>query len=62
MISKIVLLFLAFIAVLGLFGKLRTAGRWVGIGQKKCPSCGRYKIGKGPPPCGKANCPLNKGT
>jgi hypothetical protein len=53
MISKIVLLFLAFIAVLGLFGKLRTAGRWVGIGQKKCAACGRYKIGKGPCPCGR---------
>lgn len=62
MISKIVLLFLAFIAVLGLFGKLRTAGRWVGIGDKKCPDCGRYRIGKGPPPCGKASCPLSKSS
>ena len=52
MISKIVLLFLAFIAILAMFGKLATAGRWLGV-TKKCRACGRHKIGKGPCPCGK---------
>ena len=52
MISKIVLLFLAFIAVLAMFGKLATAGRWLGV-TKKCRHCGRHRIGTGPCPCGK---------
>lgn len=52
MLSKIVLLFLAFIAVLGLLGKLH----WIGgkrLKSAKCPGCGRYRIGKGPCACGR---------
>ncbi len=51
MIAKIVLLFLAVIAVLGWFGKMH----WIGgkrLQQAKCTSCGRYRIGKGPCGCG----------
>ncbi|WP_459035423.1 hypothetical protein [Roseivivax sp. CAU 1761] len=52
MIVKIVLLFLVVVAVMGMFGKLRIpgAGR---IGARKCRGCGRYRIGKGPCPCGR---------
>lgn len=55
---KVVSLFLIFILVLGMFGKLRmprlprpfrrnqvTAG-------KKCPACGRYSVAGEPCPCG----------
>lgn len=51
MLTKIVFLFLAFIAVLGMLGKLH----WLGgkrLKAAKCPGCGRYRIGKGPCPCG----------
>lgn len=51
MLTKIVFLFLAFIAVLGMLGKLH----WLGgkrLRAAKCPGCGRYRIGKGPCPCG----------
>ena len=51
MLSKIVLLFLAFIAVLAVFGKLH----WIGgkrLAAAKC-KCGRYRIGKGPCACGR---------
>ncbi len=55
MLAKIVALFLVVIAVLGIFGKLRLPG----VGRlsrreagKKCPRCGRHKIGEGPCPCG----------
>jgi hypothetical protein len=53
MVFKIVTLFLVFIAVLGMFGKL---GLLVPrrLSSAKCPSCGRYRIGRGPCPCGKA--------
>jgi hypothetical protein len=55
MIFKIVTLFLVFIAVLGMFGKLRLllpkSGRIAGT---KCPACGRHTIGKGKCPCGKS--------
>ncbi|PWG16552.1 hypothetical protein [Salibaculum griseiflavum] len=49
-ISKIVLLFLVFIGVLGMFGKLR-APRIVRRAQDrlssaKCPRCGKYTFGK----------------
>ncbi|WP_417206143.1 hypothetical protein [Antarctobacter sp.] len=61
MIVKIVALFLAFIAVLGFFGKLRVPGAHqlgklrdrARLGSKKCPHCGRYRIGKGPCDCRK---------
>ncbi|MCR9156683.1 MAG: hypothetical protein NXH80_05520 [Rhodobacteraceae bacterium] len=55
MISKIVLLFLAFIAVLAMFGKLRVPGA-KRLASAKCRKCGRYRIGKSPCPCtGKAS-------
>lgn len=52
MISKIVLLFLAGMAVLAIFGKLRFPGK-ERLSSAKCAGCGRYRIGKGPCPCGK---------
>ncbi len=53
MLIKAVTLFLIFIAALAIFGKLRVpgAGR---IASRKCPNCGRYRIGKGPCDCGKS--------
>ncbi|MEL6099847.1 MAG: hypothetical protein AAFV87_09190 [Pseudomonadota bacterium] len=50
MILRAVLLFLIFIAVLAMLGKLH----WIG-GKRvsKCRACGRYLIGKGPCTCGK---------
>ena len=51
MLSKIVLLFLVFIAALGFFGKLH----WIGgkrLTQTKCSACGRYRIGNGKCQCG----------
>lgn len=45
MISKIVILFLVFMGVLAWLGKMH----WIGgprLAQKKCPDCGRYRIGK----------------
>jgi hypothetical protein len=50
-IFKIVTLFLIVIAVLGMFGKLRVPGA-KRLAAAKCPSCGRYRIGKGPCSCG----------
>lgn len=49
---KIVTLFLIGMMVLAIFGRLRFPGSKM-IGQKKCPHCGRYRIGKGPCPCGR---------
>ncbi|SHG70164.1 hypothetical protein [Marivita hallyeonensis] len=55
MITKIVFLFLIFMGVLAMFGKLRLPGA-KRLASKKCPNCGRYRIGKGPCPCsGKAS-------
>lgn len=54
MLSKIVLFFLLFIAVLAMFGKLH----WIGgkrLSGAKCRDCGRYRIGKGPCGCGGRN-------
>lgn len=50
MLVKIAALFLVFIAVLGMFGRLRFPGQSL-VESRKCPRCGRYKIGKGPCPC-----------
>ena len=54
MLSKIVALFLVFIAVLAMFGKLRLllpkSTRHI---AQKCENCGRHRIGKGDCPCGK---------
>jgi hypothetical protein len=52
MIFKIVTVFLVVIAVLAMFGKMH----WLGgkrLAAVKCPSCGRYRIGRGPCACGK---------
>ncbi|MFD3189863.1 hypothetical protein ACFMPD_06250 [Sedimentitalea sp. HM32M-2] len=51
MIIKIVSLFLIAMAVLAMFGKLRFPGKGR-LDAAKCPSCGRYRIGKGPCACG----------
>lgn len=54
MLLKIVSLFLVVIVVLGMFGKakLLLPGR-KRLESAKCPDCGRYRIGKGPCPCGR---------
>jgi hypothetical protein len=53
MLSKIVVLFLIFIAVIGMLGKWH----WI-LGRQakniRCAKCNRYRIGKGPCGCGKA--------
>ncbi|MEM1373532.1 MAG: hypothetical protein AAGF78_04010 [Pseudomonadota bacterium] len=58
MIVKIVTLFLIVIAVMAMFGRLRFPHlpgmeKVRKLASKKCPSCGRHRIGKGPCPCGK---------
>ncbi|WP_415182049.1 hypothetical protein [Phaeovulum sp.] len=52
MLIKGMIIFLAVMAALAMFGKLRLPGlphRPALPG--KCPSCGRPRIGKGPCPC-----------
>ena len=51
---KVVTFFLIAIAVLAMFGKLHWlwGNRFASV---KCRKCGRYKIGKGPCPCGKGD-------
>lgn len=51
-IIKIVSLFLIGMVVLAMFGRLRVPGA-KRLAQAKCPSCGRYRIGRGPCGCGK---------
>lgn len=51
-ISKIVFLFLAFMIVLAIFGKLTYPGQ-KRLQSARCQKCGRFKIGKGPCPCQK---------
>ena len=61
MIVKIVFLFLAFMGVLAMFGKLTVPGskqldklrERARLGSAKCKHCGRHKIGKGPCDCRK---------
>jgi len=54
MLVKIVTIFLVFMAVLAMFGKLRLLlPKKMRNIAKACPDCGRHKIGKGPCPCGK---------
>ncbi len=50
---KIVTLFLVGMVVLAMFGRLRFPGQ-KRLEAMKCPACGRYRMGKGPCPCGKA--------
>jgi len=52
MLFKVVVLFLAAMAVLAMFGKLRLPGRRRPKADK-CPSCGRYRIGQQNCSCGK---------
>ena len=52
MLVKIITLFLVGMAVLAMFGKLTLPGSKM-IADKRCRSCGRFRIGKGPCPCKK---------
>ena len=56
MLLKIVSLFLVFMAVLAMFGRLRFPGldklNQLGKSRGKCPDCGRPRIGRGACPCG----------
>ncbi len=49
---KVVSLFLIGMLVLAMFGRLKLPGI-KRLASKKCPGCGRYRIGKGPCACGK---------
>ncbi|WP_146346506.1 hypothetical protein [Falsiphaeobacter marinintestinus] len=51
MIYKIVLLFLAVMAVLAMLGKYRFPGQGK-LESARCPKCRRFRIGKGPCSCG----------
>jgi hypothetical protein len=53
---KGVTLFLIGMIVLAMFGKLRFPGQ-ARLAAAKCASCGRFRIGKGPCPCGKSPAP-----
>ncbi|SHH27523.1 hypothetical protein SAMN04488044_2243 [Cognatishimia maritima] len=50
MLTKIVLLFLVAMAVMAMFGKLTLPGKKQ-LDARRCPSCGRFKLGKGPCSC-----------
>ena len=52
MLSKIVVLFLVFMAVLAMFGRLRYPGQKK-INAMRCPKCKKFRIGKGPCDCGR---------
>lgn len=62
MIVKAVTLFLAFILLVGMFGKLmgprtpRKPGPAIEA-ARKCPECGAYVIGNDPAPCERGDCP-----
>jgi hypothetical protein len=53
MLIKAVTIFLVFIAVLAMFGRLRLPGA-KRLSAMRCPKCGRLRIGKGPCSCGRA--------
>ncbi|MGR3484208.1 MAG: hypothetical protein ACU0BF_02605 [Paracoccaceae bacterium] len=56
MIVRVVLLFLIFMAVLAMFGRLRIPGAdraRARLERAKCRACGRFRIGPGPCDCGK---------
>ncbi|AJE49013.1 hypothetical protein P73_4298 [Celeribacter indicus] len=50
MLFKVITVFLVFMMVLAMFGKLRFPGQ-KRLTELKCPDCGRYKIGRGRCPC-----------
>ncbi|SFJ82449.1 hypothetical protein SAMN04487991_3062 [Celeribacter neptunius] len=52
MIFKIISVFLIFMMVLAIFGRLRFPGQQK-LKDLKCPRCGRYRIGKGACACEK---------
>ncbi|MDR9393179.1 hypothetical protein [Roseovarius sp. SYSU LYC5161] len=56
MIVKIVILFLVFMGVMAMFGKLRFPGQ-KRLQSAKCPRCGKFRIGKGPCSCSKGRKP-----
>jgi hypothetical protein len=51
-IVKIVILFLVFMGVLAMFGRLRFPGQKT-LESARCPKCRRFRIGKGPCSCEK---------
>lgn len=51
-ILKIISFFLIGMAVLAMFGKLRFPGQKK-LQSRRCPKCGRFKIGSGPCACQK---------
>lgn len=62
MMVKAVTLFLAFVLLIGMIGKLlgprspRKPGPVIEAASK-CPLCGSYVIGSDPAPCERADCP-----
>ncbi len=52
MIVKIIFLFLGFMGILAMFGRLRFPGQKK-LAAMKCPDCRRYRSGKGPCSCKK---------
>ena len=53
MLIKIVVLFLAFMAVLAMLGRLRLPGR-SRLETRRCARCGRLRLGREPCRCGRA--------
>jgi hypothetical protein len=58
MLVKIATIFLAFMAVLAMFGRLKLPKLPDNkitrrLGGAKCPDCGRHRMGKGPCDCGR---------
>ena len=54
MLIKVAALFLVFMAVLAMFGKVRFPGQ-ARLAAAKCRGCGRFRIGKGPCACGRGS-------
>ena len=52
MMIKVVTLFLVGMIVLAMFGRLRLPGA-DRLASRRCKSCGRLRIGRGPCPCGR---------
>jgi hypothetical protein len=50
-IFKIVILFLVFMGVLAMFGKITLPGQ-KRLASARCRHCGKFRIGKGPCSCG----------
>ncbi len=52
MLIKGITLFLVFMAILAMFGKIKYPGKKL-VDARKCQRCGRFKIGKGTCECSK---------